>query len=105
MRNNKHHDFYTKAPHLVCIEWAEQWVGLLMKVKDNWWDGCSGKHFHDARIASYDKNETKWMVALNDPNDPIHYPMRWDGVLEFVDEDASTFCSFPTLSGPSSRSR
>ena len=74
--------YYIRRPHLVCAEWAEQFVGLRMKVQNNWWEGCNGLHYHNGRIDSYNSNKAFWMLDLDDKTDNQIYKMNWGTVFK-----------------------
>ena len=35
-------------------EWAATLIGLMMRVPDNWWDGCTGSQLYEGWIAAVD---------------------------------------------------
>ena len=80
-------------PTKLDTEWAESLVGLRLKVPDYWWVGWSGRNFNDGKIDSYDSSTQKFNLILDsDPSYP--YPMAYDAVYEYADQEASTFDAF-----------
>ena len=56
-------------------EWANSLVGLRLLVPDSWWVNCSGEELNEGVLGA-------------------HYPMRYDSVFSFADEDQDNFKTF-----------
>ena len=88
---------HTKAN--VDEEWASSLAGLRTKVPVSWWihngssgsSGNSGNHLHPGRIHSIDFEQDQryfQSVQLDNIVAPELYPMRYDAVLDYADEDS-----------------
>ena len=79
-------------PPSVDREWAESLVGLRMKVEDCWWDGCTGSELYPGAIVDVDfSDEAGRFFILHLDGDEFTYPMRYDAVLYYANEEHSNF--------------
>ena len=95
-------------------EWAASLLGLRMQVPGFWWHSDYGNDLCPGRIHSVNFDDNGicfWLFQLDDPDyqdEDNLYPMRYDAVLAYADEDSSSFSSFrfPTqsLTNPSNES-
>ena len=46
-------DYLCSTPWMVDIEWAKSFIGMRLKITDNYWNNCYGRHKHDATILDY----------------------------------------------------
>ena len=53
-------------------EWAEQLLGLRLKVPSHWWQGHSGNDVHDGKLSSFDEEVSKWELILDDIDRGVH---------------------------------
>lgn len=91
--------FLTDTPWQIDKEWAESFVGMRMKVRDDYWSGGgirSKTKFWDGRINSFDRGQGKWCVLFDDVLEEEIY-LRWDAVLKYSDRGSSTFRNFPSM--------
>ena len=85
-------------------EWAQSLVSLRMKVPDHWWHGCSGSELYDGTIAAVnfdDHGDRCFQLEIDQENNAL-YPMRYDAVLHYADEENSQFSSFHLPANPPS---
>ena len=75
---------------LIDSEWADELIGLRLKVPANWWVGYTTRELHDGKITSFDELQQKWNFELDSEPDAL-YPMAYEAVYEYVDEGASTY--------------
>ena len=75
-------------------EWAEQLLGLCLKVPSHWWQGHSGSDVHDGKLTSFDESVGKWVLSLDDIDNDEPYLMRYDAVVKYCDTEASTFANY-----------
>ena len=95
-------------------EWAASLLGLRMQVPGFWWHNSWGNYLYPGWIDSVnfvDNGIRFWLYQLDDPDyqdEDNLYPMRYDAVLAYADEDSLSFSSFrlPThsLTNPSNES-
>ena len=79
-----------KRTSLIDPEWADELVGLRLKVPANWWVGYTTRELHDGKITSFDEDKQKWNFELDSEPDAF-YSMAYEAVYEYVDEGASTY--------------
>ena len=77
-------------------EWAESLVGLRLLVPDSWWVNCSGEEMNKGVIAAVDftKPRCTFFQFKLDSELEAHYPMRYDSVFSFADEEQENFRKF-----------
>jgi hypothetical protein len=75
----------------ISTEWAKSFIGLSMKVPENWWQGCKGFKLFDGKIDSFDIRTQKWNLLLDSRDDDDMYLMAYEAVYEYADEDSSTY--------------
>ena len=85
-------------------EWAQSLVSLRMKVPDHWWDGCTGRELYEGIIAAvnFDDHGDRFFQLELDEEKGVLYPMRYDAVLHYADEEHSQFSSFQLPADPPS---
>ena len=85
-------------------EWAESLIGLRVKVPEGWWDGASGSALFMGTIRSVDFNDTaERYFQFECDGDAVPgrlYPMRYDAVLHYADEEDERYSQFRLLSSP-----
>ena len=78
--------------------------GLMMRVPDNWWDGCTGSQIYKGRIAAVDfadEVERYFMLELDDDNAKgEQYHMRYDDFLNYADEGHRSYSRYYLPSDP-----
>ena len=84
--------------NLIDEEWATKLVGLRMKVRGLFWNGCTNKekrtfYVYGGIIKSYNHNIRRWLIQFDNDDDEDQF-MQYDAVLKFADEDAGTFGTF-----------
>ena len=77
-------------------EWAESLVGLRLLVPDSWWVNCSGEQMNKGVIAAVDftKPRRTFFQFELDSELGAHYPMRYDSVFSFADEEQENYRRF-----------
>ena len=75
-------------------ERAETLVGLQIAVPNNWWPGYRGGCLHQGRIVLFLENTNWWQFVLDDVNDDNHYPLSYEGVVEYADAEAGTYANY-----------
>jgi hypothetical protein len=84
-------------PVSVDKEWAESLIGLRMQVEESWWDGCSGSTLYPGRIAAVNFDDAVgrfFLLQLDEEREGETYPMRYDAVLHYADEQHPNFSRF-----------
>jgi len=85
-------------------EWAESLIGLRVKVPEGWWDGASGSDLFMGTIRGVNFNDTaeRYFQFECDGDDVPGrlYPMRYDAVLHYADEEDERYSQFRLLSSP-----
>jgi hypothetical protein len=84
-------------PVYVYKEWAESLIGLRMQVEESWWDGCSGSTLYPGRIAAVNFDDAVgrfFLLQLDEEREGETYPMRYDAVLHYADEQHPNFSRF-----------
>ena len=80
-------------------EWANSLVGLRLLVPDSWWVNCSGEELNEGVIAAVDFTKPRCTFFQLELDNELgaHYPMRYDSVFSFADEDQDNFktCRLP----------
>ena len=89
-------DYLCSTPWMVDIEWASSFIGMRLKVTDNFWNNCYGTHKHDATILAFNDKTAMWCVELDDKTEELVH-MRWDAVVKYADRGATSFSDFPSL--------
>ena len=87
--------------NLIDEEWAATLVGLRMKVRGSFWNGCTveeKKTFYGGIIKQYNHDKRRWYIQF-DNGDEDQY-MRYDAVLKFADEGAETFHDYRLPASP-----
>ena len=77
-------------------EWAESLVRLRLDVRDDWWPGYDGDGSNPAVIQHVDFGQTNkryFQVELDDELG-VYYPMRYDAVYLYADENQRGFSRF-----------
>ena len=87
-------NFVVPADQAIDLRWARSYVGMQMNVPEYWWDGCYGRQKYPGTIVIYNTPLGKWMLLLDDPDYRKNYPMRWDAIREFANDDRYTFFPF-----------
>ena len=78
--------------HLIDEEWAAELVGLRMKVRGSFWNGCTEEEkrtFYGGIIKEYNHDKRRWLIEFDNDDDDQY--MRYDAVIKFADKDAGTF--------------
>ena len=81
--------------HLIDKEWAKELVGLRMKVRGSFWNGCTKEQkrtFYGGIIKQYNHDKKIWLIEFD--NDDEDQYIRYDAVLRFADKNAGTFHDF-----------
>ena len=81
--------------HLIDEEWAAELVGLRMRVRGSFWNGCTEEEkrtFYGGIIKEYNHDKRRWLIEFDNDDDDQY--MRYDAVLRYADEDAGTFHDF-----------
>ena len=81
-------------------KWAEQLLGLRLKVPSHWWQGHSGTNLHDGKLTSFDEEVAKWVFTLDDIDDDEPCLMRYNAVVKYCDTNASTFANYTLPAKP-----
>ena len=89
--------------NLIDEEWATELVGLRMKVRGLFWNGCTNTekrtfYVYGGIIKSYNHNIRRWLIQFDNDEDDQH--MRYDCVVKYADKDASTFGNFRLPAAP-----
>ena len=84
--------FLSNKWHIIDEEWAQRLIGLRMKIRGTWWSAEWGIQLYDGLITSYDHSIRRWKVTMDD--DSESYDIRYDAVIQYADEEASTFEQF-----------
>ena len=87
-------NFVVPADEAIDLHWAHSYVGMQMNVPEYWWDGCHGRQKYPGTIVEYNTPSGKWMLLLDDQDYRENYPMRWDTIPEFANDDRYTFFPF-----------
>ena len=93
--------FLASPWHQIDAEWAAELVGLRMKVRGSFWNGCTTaekRTFYGGIIKQYNHDKRRWLVQF-DNGDEDQY-MRYDAVLKFADEGAETFHDYRLPASP-----
>ena len=75
-----------------------------MKVPDHWWDGCTGYKLYEGIIATVnfaEHGDCCFQLEIDEERGAL-YPMRYDAVLHYADEEHSRFSSFHLPANPPS---
>jgi hypothetical protein len=87
----------TIIPHVpIDSEWAETLVGLHLNIPNKWWPGFCDGGLNCGKIAAINLDPSSlyyFEVELND-EPGVHYAMRYDSVLLYVDDDQPGFARF-----------
>ena len=77
-------------------EWAESLVGLRMKVPERWWDGCTGNTLFHGEITAIDFTDDaeRYFKFRPDSEKAKLYPMRYDAVLHYADEEHQSYSTY-----------
>ena len=75
-------------------EWAETLDGLRMSVPNHWWKGYKGGRLHQGSIVLFLENTNRLQFVLDDVNDDNHYPLSYEGVVEYADAEAGTYANY-----------
>ena len=82
-------------------DWAQSVVGLKVSVPTSWWQGCDDNDLNDGIIATVDfteGNQRYFQRLLDDDKDDadasddlreLYYPMRYDAVFLYANDDQS----------------
>ena len=81
---------------MVDIEWAKSFIGIRLKITDNYWNNCYRRHKHDATILDYIEKKALWCVELDDKTEELVH-MRWDAIVKHADRAATSFKDYPPL--------
>ena len=76
-------DYLCSTPWMVDIEWASSFIGMRLKVTDNFWNNCYGTHKHDATILAFNNKTAMRCVELDDKTEELVH-MRWDAVVKYA---------------------
>ena len=89
-------------PVAIDQEWAATLIGLRLKVPERWWAGCTGsKLFHGKIIAiDFSDDAKRYFKFEPDSEKGAHYPIRYDAVLHYADEDHQSYSKFLLPSVP-----
>ena len=73
-----------------------------MKVPDHWWPSFTGNALWEGHIHSinFDADGARYFQLELDDEKGALYPMRYDAVLHYVDEDQSNFASYQLPDDP-----
>ena len=89
-------NFVFSVDQAIDLRWARSYVGMQMNVPEYWWDGCNGRQKYPSTIVEYNTPLSKWMLLLDDEDYRKSYPMRWDAVRQFANNDPYTlFLALP----------
>ena len=83
-------NFVLPVDEAIDLRWARSYVGMRMNVPEYWWDGWNGRQKYPGRIVEYNTGLSKWMLVLDDQDYRESYPMRWDAVRLFANDDRYT---------------
>ena len=97
-----------ESPCPIDREWADSLIGLPMAVPEYWWNGYNGSTPCLGAIVAidYDAKKENYFLLEVDDTPGVQYPMRYDAVLLYADEEHETYPSYhlpsiPRRSGPS----
>ena len=85
--------FLSNKWHVIDEEWAAELVGLRMRVRGSFQNGCTEEEkrtFYGGIIKQYNHDKRRWLIQFDSNDDDDQY-MRYDAVLKFADEGADTF--------------
>ena len=86
----------TSHPTPINTVWAESLVGLRVKVPESWWVNFDGTNLFPGVTAAIDftkPRQTYFQLEL-DSELGAYYPMRYDSVFSFADEEQERFQRF-----------
>jgi hypothetical protein len=78
------------------LEWAETLGGLRLNIPNKWWPGFRDGGLNQGKIAAITLDPSSsyyFQVKLND-EPGAHYPMRYDSVLLYADNEQPSFLQF-----------
>eukprot|EP00956_Cyclotella_meneghiniana_P033551 scaffold96912_cov61-Cyclotella_meneghiniana.AAC.2 len=81
-------------------EWATSLIGLRMQVEERWWPEYSGSDLCPGQIIDVkfdDDQERYWLLQLD--GEDWTYPMRYDAVVRYADEEDRNFHKFQLPDG------
>ena len=90
--------------NLIDEEWATELVGLRMKVRGSFWNGCTNEEkrtFYGGIIKSYNHNIRRWLIQFDNDDEDQHINTRHQvkaiaiGVSEVNPLGEIDDCSFP----------
>ena len=87
--------------NLIDEEWATELVGLRMRVRGSFWNGCTEEEkrtFYGGIIKEYNHDKRRWLIQF-DNNDNVQH-MCYDTVIKYADKDAGTFCDYRLPKNP-----